>query len=305
MGVLRSAPPIAAAPRVGPGNLFHPWERSVGRRALVYVLLFVFAVMMAVPFVWMVSTALKPTAQVFRLPPEWIPQPAVWRNFLDSLTLAGHAVHRYVWNTSVITILNVIGVVAISSVTAFAFARLEFPGRDALFALVLSTMMIPFAVYMVPTFILFQKIGWLDTFKPLLVPVWLGQMGGAFHIFLMRQFFLTIPLDLDEAARIDGASSWQIYWHVILPLARPVLATSAIFTFVYHWNDFLWPLIVLASSKNWTLAIYLASFQGYMMQPRWNLLMAAATILSLPCILIFFLAQRHFIRGITLTGLRG
>lgn len=303
---------MSAVPRAEPVSqptgqlaIIRPWERSIARKGLVYVLLLLFGMMMAAPFVWMVSTALKPDAQVFRIPPEWIPEPAMWRNFLDSLTVAGHPVHLYVLNTTFISVSNVVGVVLISSLTAFAFARLKFPGRDALFVFVISTMMIPFVVYMVPTFILFSKLGWLDSFKPLILPVWLGQMGGAFHIFLMRQFFLTIPLDLDEAARIDGASSWQIYWRIILPLAKPVLATSAIFTFVYHWNDFLWPLIVLSSSRNWTLAIYLASFQGYMIQPRWNLLMAAATLLMLPGIAIFFLAQRHFIRGITMTGIRG
>ncbi|MGH8873640.1 MAG: carbohydrate ABC transporter permease [Acidimicrobiia bacterium] len=288
-----------------PVAIFRPWERSLVRRVAVYVLLASFGVGLALPFLWMLSTGLKPDAQVFAFPPEWVPSPALWRNFGDSLTLAGHSVDRYLLNTTIISISNVVGVLLISSLTAFAFARLRFPGRDALFILVISTMMIPFIVYIVPTFILFQRLGWLDTFRPLIAPVWLGQMGGAFHIFLMRQFFLTIPMDLDEAARVDGASSLRIYWHIILPLAKPVLATSAILTFAYHWNDFLWPLIVLSSSKNWTLALYLASFQGYMIQPRWNLLMAAATILTLPSILIFFLAQRHFIRGITMTGIRG
>ena len=279
-----------------------PHQMGLARRALVYFLLGLFGLMMALPFLWMVSTALKPDALVFRIPPEWFPRPLVWRNFIDSLTLLGHPVHLYAWNTSVIGVFATLGVVLSSSLVAFGFARLEFPGRDLMFGLVLSTMMLPFAVLMVPQFILFQKIGWLDSFKPLIVPYW---FGAPFHIFLLRQFFLTIPKDLDDAARVDGASSLQIYWHIILPLSRPALTTSAIFAFIYHWNDLLWPLIVLSSQKKWTLALFLASFQGYMLQPRWNLLMAASTVLVLPVLILFFFAQRAFVRGITVTGVKG
>lgn len=272
------------------------------RQGITYVLLCALGLAMALPFLWMVSTALKPDAQVFRIPPEWFPHPWVWRNFVDAMTILGHPVHLYAWNTTVIAVFGVVGVVISSSLVAFGFARLEFPGRDALFVLVLSTMMLPFAVMMVPQFILFQKLGWLDSFKPLIVPYW---FGAPFHIFLLRQFFLTIPKDLDDAARIDGASSFQIYLRIILPLSTPALATVAIFAFVYHWNDLLWPMIVLSSREKWTLAIFLASFQGYMLEPRWNLLMAASAILMLPNVVLFFLAQRLFIQGITLTGLKG
>jgi len=275
---------------------------SLLRQGVAYVLLFALGLVMALPFLWMLSTALKPDALVFRIPPQWFPRPWVWRNFIDALTILGHPVHLYVWNTTVIAVLGVIGVVISSSLVAFGFARLEFPGRDALFVLVLSTMMLPFAVTMVPQFILFQKLGWLDSFKPLIIPYW---FGAPFHIFLLRQFFLTIPKDLDDAARIDGASSLQIYLHIILPLSKPALATVAVFAFVYHWNDLLWPMIVLASREKWTLAIFLASFQGYMLEPRWNLLMAASSILMLPCLVLFFFSQRLFIRGLTLTGLKG
>ena len=272
------------------------------RQGVAYLLLFALGLVMALPFLWMVSTALKPDALVFRIPPEWFPRPWVWRNFIDAMTILGHPIYLYAWNTTVIAVLGVVGVVISSSLVAFGFARLEFPGRDALFVLVLSTMMLPFAVTMVPQFILFQKLGWLDSFKPLVIPYW---FGAPFHIFLLRQFFLTIPKDLDDAARIDGASSLQIYWHIILPLSKPALATVAIFAFVYHWNDLLWPMIVLASREKWTLPIFLASFQGYMLEPRWNLLMAASTVLMLPCLVLFFFSQRLFIRGITLTGLKG
>ncbi len=272
------------------------------RQGVAYWLLFILGLMMALPFLWMVSTSLKPDALVFRIPPEWFPRPWVWRNFIDAMTILKHPIYLYAWNTTVIAVLSVIGVVISSSLVAFGFARLEFPSRDALFILVLSTMMLPFAVTMVPQFILFQKLGWLDSFKPLIIPYW---FGAPFHIFLLRQFFLTIPKDLDDAARIDGASSLQIYFRIILPLSKPALATVAIFAFVYHWNDLLWPMIVLSSREKWTLAIFLASFQGYMLEPRWNLLMAASTILMLPCLVLFFFSQRLFIRGITVTGLKG
>jgi len=272
------------------------------RQGIAYGLLFALGLLMALPFLWLISTALKPDALVFRIPPEWFPRPWVWRNFIDAMTILGHPVHLYAWNTTVIAVLGVLGVVISSSLVAFGFARLEFPGRDTLFVLVLSTMMLPFAVTMVPQFILFHKLGWLDTYKPLIVPYW---FGAPFHIFLLRQFFLTIPRDLDDGARVDGASSLQIYLRIVLPLSKPALATVAIFAFVYHWNDLLWPLIVLSSQEKWTLALFLASFQGYMQQPRWNLLMAASTILVLPVLILFFFAQRLFIRGITLTGLKG
>lgn len=275
---------------------------GVLRQGISYSLLISLSLIMALPFIWMVSTALKPSAAVFSLPPEWFPRPLVWRNFIESLTFLGHPVHLYALNTTIISVLGVVGVLISSSLVAFGFARLEFPGRDPLFVVVLSTMLLPPAVMMVPRFILFRELGWLDTFKPLIVPFW---FGAPFHIFLLRQFFRAIPKDLDDAARIDGASSWQIYWHIILPLSKPALATVAIFAFVYHWNDLLEPLIYLSSQENWTLALFLATFQGYTLVPRWNLLMAASTVLVLPILFLFFFAQRLFIGGITTTGMKG
>jgi ABC-type glycerol-3-phosphate transport system permease component len=276
---------------------------NILRYGISYLLLILVSVLMILPFLWMVSTALKPYALIFRIPPEWFPQPWVWRNFIDSLTLLGHPVHLYAWNTTIITVLGVVGVLISSSLVAFGFARLEFPGRNALFILMISTMMLPPAVIMVPKFILFRELGWLNTFKPLIVPFWLG---APFHIFLLRQFFLSIPKDLDDSARIDGASSLQIYWYIILPLSKPALATVAIFAFVYHWNDLLEPLIFLSSQEKWTLALFLASFQGYIeQQPMWNLMMAASTVLVLPVLILFFFTQRLFIGGITVTGIKG
>lgn len=275
---------------------------NIVRQGITYILLVLVGVVMALPFLWMVSTALKPDALVFRIPPEWFPRPWVWRNFLDSMTVLGHPVHLYAWNTAVIAVLGVTGVALSSSLVAFGFARLDFPGRNTLFLLVLGTMMLPRFVTIVPQFMLFQRLGWLDTFKPLIVPYW---FAAPFHIFLLRQFFLAIPAELDDAARVDGASSLQIYARIIVPLSKPALATVAIFAFVYHWNDLLEPLIFLSSQNKWTLALFLASFQGYMLQPRWNLLMAASTILTVPVLVLFFFAQRLFIEGITVTGIKG
>jgi multiple sugar transport system permease protein len=272
------------------------------RQAITYVLLCTLGSLMALPFFWMLSTALKPDALVFSIPPQWFPYPWMWRNFVDAMTVLGHPVHLYAWNTTLISVLGVTGVALSSSLVAFGFARLDFPGRNSLFLLVISTMMLPRFVTIVPQFILFQRIGWLDTFLPLIVPYW---FAAPFHIFLLRQFFLAIPAELDDAARVDGASSVQIYLRIVLPLSTPALTTVAIFAFVYHWNDLLEPLIFLSSQENWTLALFLASFQGYMQQPRWNLLMAASTILTLPILILFFFAQRLFIGGITVTGIKG
>jgi ABC-type glycerol-3-phosphate transport system permease component len=258
---------------------------------------------MALPFLWMVSTALKPYALVFSFPPKWFPRPWIWRNFIDSLTVLGQPVHLYAVNTIIISVGGVVGVLISSSIVAFGFARLEFPGRDAIFVLLLSTMMLPPAVTMVPRFILFKELAWLDTFYPLIVPY---CFGAPFHIFLLRQFFLTIPAELDDAARIDGASSLRIYSYIIMPLAKPALATVAVFAFVYHWNDLLEPLIFLSSQENWTLALFLSSFQGYIdQQPQWNLMMAASTVLVMPVLILFFFTQRLFIGGITATGIKG
>ena len=167
----------------------------------------------------------------------------------------------------------------------------------------LSTLLLPFAVTMVPTFILFHHLGWLNTFKPLIIPAWFG--GGAFNIFLLRQFFLTIPREYDDAARIDGAGSWAILWRIIMPLSKPALAAVLVFAFVYYWNDFLWPLVVISDRKNFTLALFLGTFQVAQRATPWNLLMAASTIVMFPTLLVFFVAQRVFIQGIALTGLRG
>ncbi len=282
------------------GTRFHP---GALRQSALYLILVALACVMTLPMFWMVSTALRTEDLVVKIPPVWIPWPLVWENFPASLEYTGQPVYLYAWNTVQISVLAVLGTVLSSSIVAFGFARLEFPGRDTLFTLVLSTLMLPFAVTMVPMFIMFHAIGWLDSFKPLIIPAWFG--GGAFNIFLLRQFFLSIPKEYDEAARIDGAGSWTILWRIVVPLSKPGLAAVTVFAFVYYWNDFLWPLVVISKQEHFTLSLFLATFQVAQRATPWNLLMAAATIVMLPTVIVFFFAQRLFIQGVALTGLKG
>lgn len=265
-----------------------------------YIILGFFAVALALPLVWLVSTSLKAGAQTFLMPPKWIPEPIVWQNYPDAFQAVPF--HRYFWNTIQIVIFSTLGTLLTSSMAAFAFARLRFPGRGPLFILVLSTLMLPNIVTLIPTFIVFRYLKWINTLKPLIVPFWLG--GSPFFIFLIRQFFMTIPYDLDEAARIDGASNFRIYWNILLPLSKPVLAAVAIFSFIHHWNDFFLPLVYLQDPSKWTMAIGLQGFKD-LYSTSWNLMMAASTAMILPLLALFFMAQRYFVSGIHLTGLAG
>ncbi len=265
-----------------------------------YIILGFFAVALALPLVWLVSTSLKTGAQIFLMPPKWVPEPIVWQNYPDAFQAVPF--HRYFWNTIQIVIFSTLGTLLTSSMAAFAFARLRFPGRGPLFILVLSTLMLPNIVTLIPTFIVFRYLKWINTLKPLIVPFWLG--GSPFFVFLIRQFFMTIPYDLDEAARIDGASNFRIYWNILLPLSKPVLATVAIFSFIHHWNDFFLPLVYLQDPSKWTMAIGLQGFKD-LYSTSWNLMMAASTAMILPLLILFFMAQRYFVSGIHLTGLAG
>jgi multiple sugar transport system permease protein len=270
------------------------------RRVALYAVLIGFSVVALMPLAWLVSTALKEQGQVFAYPPVWIPNPVVWQNFAEALDRA--PLLRWLLNTLIVTVLAVVGNVLTSSLVAFGFARLRFPGRNLLFALLLSTIMLPDIVILVPEFIMFRYLGWVDTLRPLIVPSFLG--GGAFNIFLVRQFYLTIPRDFDEAARLDGASNWQIWRDILLPLSRPVLIAVAIFSFVFHWNDFLRPLIYLQSEENKTLALGLRAFISPT-DASWNVSMAASLFLVVPVLAMFFLCQRYFLRGVVMTGIQG
>jgi multiple sugar transport system permease protein len=252
------------------------------------------------PLIWLFSTSLKMPGREFVLPPEWIPSPARWQNYSDAFTARPFAV--YTRNTVIVLVGATAGTLLTASMAAYAFARLRFPGRSALFGLTLSTLMLPFIVTMVPTFILFKELDWINTFLPLIVPYWAG--GGAFNIFLMRQFFMTIPYELEEAARIDGAGFFRTYWQITLPLSGPVLATVGVFAFIQHWNDFLAPLIYLSSHNLYTLALGVQTFRADFGN-QWNLLMAASAAMVVPVLLVYFFAQRYFLRGVVMTGMGG
>lgn len=270
--------------------------RLRGGNALVHlVLLGLLAVFMG-PFFWLVSTSLKTDAAMFRLPPQWIPNPVTLEHYRQALV--EFPALRYMGNTLIIVVFVTVGTLASCSMAAYAFSRLRWPDRGLLFGLLMATMMIPSQVTMIPVFILFSKLHWVDTFLPLIVPAF---FGNAFFIFLLRQFFLTIPEELLEAARLDGASEWRVFWQIVLPLSKPALVTVLIFTVLREWNDFMGPLIYLTSEGNRTLALGLAHLRG-VQGTEWGLLMAASLVMVLPALALFFVAQRFFIEGIALTG---
>ncbi|MGQ9553619.1 MAG: carbohydrate ABC transporter permease [Anaerolineae bacterium] len=232
-------------------------------------------------------------------PPSLIPRPVTLSNYVEIWKVAPFAL--YTRNSVIIAVARVLGSILSATMVGFAFARLRFPGREVLFLLCLSTMMLPFVVTMIPSYVLFRMLGWVDTFLPLTVGAWLGP---SFYVFLSRQFMRTLPLDYDEAARIDGANNWRIWLSVIMPNSKAVIATIGIFAFRASWNDFLGPLIFLNSQKNFTLALGLRSFQGYY-RTSWTLLMAGSVMMIIPVLVAFFTLQRYFLQGIVFSGLAG
>ena len=268
--------------------------------AMIILILLAGGVIMLTPFVWLVVSSLKPLEKVFIFPPEWIPDPVQWQNYPDALLYKPFGL--YFLNTLRIVVLNLIAILFSASFCGYGFARIRFPGRDFWFGLVLATLMVPYFVLMVPQFIIFSRLGWVDTFYPLTVPFFFG--GGAFNIFLFRQFFRSLPEELADAGRIDGCNEFRIYWQIMAPLCKPAFATVAVFTFLFAWNDYIGPLLYLRSDYNFTVAIGLASFRS-IMSTQWHLLMAAATAMTLPVIMLFFFAQRYFVDGLVLSGLKG
>ncbi|EPM7463867.1 carbohydrate ABC transporter permease [Enterococcus faecium] len=266
------------------------------KKILSYVLMTVIGIILIIPLLWMVFTSLKPMEEIVRYPPTFFPEKIVWENYLD--TIAAFPFWHYARNTLFITVLVVIGNVLSNSFIAYGFAKLDFPGKKLMFALVLSTMMIPGFVTMIPQYVLFSKIGWVGTYLPLIVP---SFFGNAFNIFLMRQFYLSINNELIEAAEIDGANHLYIWSHLMLPLTKPALITIAINSFNAAWNDFLGPLLYIQDQEKYTLQIGLQVFQNQA-TTQWNYLMAGATLVLIPTILLFFFAQRYFIEGMDLTG---
>jgi multiple sugar transport system permease protein len=263
-----------------------------------YLVLTAGAVLMAAPFVWMLSTSLKSGGQVFQFPPQWWPAHPHWENFGRAMTVVPF--FRGVRNTLLIVLPPLLMGTFACALAAYAFAWLRFPGRDLLFGALLLTMMIPGAVTMVPLFVLFRGLRWLDTFRPLVVP---GLFGGAYGIFLLRQFFRTLPAELEEAARVDGCNPLQRFLYIALPLCKPALATLLIFGFVGGWNDFMAPLIYLNSAEKFPLQLVLSEFRS-LYYTDWTLIMAGGLLASLPLILLFILCQRTFIQGIALTGIK-
>jgi len=272
-------------------------------QAVIWVILLVGAVVMLFPLMWMVSSSFKLEQKVFQFPPQLIPNPFRPANYVDALTYKPFPI--YLKNTVFLVVMNELAILLAASFCAYGFARIRFVGRDFWFGIVLSTMMVPYVVLMVPQFVIFSRLKWIDTFLPLTVPYFFG--GGAFNIFLLRQFFRTIPEELADAARIDGCNEFAIYARIMMPLAKPALTTVAIFTFLGTWNDFMGPLLYLNSPERFTLAIGLANFRSALGvgRTRWDLLMAFATAMTLPVVIVFFLAQRYFVQGVVLTGLKG
>ncbi len=266
-----------------------------------HLVLIVTAALFVVPFLWLVVTSLKPLDQVFTDPPQWIPEPILWSNYVDALTTPAFPFLLLLRNTLFYVVMTTIGTVVSSTVVAYAFARLRFKGRDTLFIITLSTMMLPGIVTLIPTYILFRWLDWVGNYAPLIVPAF---FGGAFNIFLLRQFMTTIPWELTDAAYVDGANDFVILWQLIVPLITPALLVIAVFNFMYTWNDFFGPLIYLDELKEYPLVMGLYAFQTRH-TIQWNLLMAASLATCFPLIALFFVAQRYFIEGITLTGLKG
>jgi ABC-type glycerol-3-phosphate transport system permease component len=274
-------------------------QRHLAGQILYHLVLIGLLIVFLGPFFWLVSTSFKTDAAMFRLPPQWWPNPVTFEHYQNVFVLLPF--FRYMLNTLIIVVVSTTGTLISCSMAAYAFSRLHWPDRAMFFGLVLATMMIPGQVTSIPLFILFSEIHWIDTFLPLTVP---SFFGSAFFIFLLRQFFATLPEELLEAARLDGAGEWQIFQRIVLPLSKPALLTVTIFSVLGAWNDFMGPLIYLTSESKRTLALGLAHLNS-VQSTEWGVLMAAALIMTLPAILLFLVAQRFFIEGIALTGTKG
>jgi len=286
------------------------WMASqISKISLLYLIVAVGAIASMFPFFWTVVSSGKTITELYRYPPTFWPESTQFvKNYTEVWSTVPFG--RWLLNTAWVTTWALVGGTLSSAIVAYGFSRFRFPGRDIFFFITLGTLMLPVEVTLIPTYLLFGKFNWIDTYYPLIVPAWFG--GGAFNIFLMRQFILGIPYDLDEAARIDGASSWRILWQIILPLSKPALATLATLGFIGNWNNFLGPLIFLNTEEKYTVAVglrYLQStFAGgsaVVSRPQDHLLMAAALMVALPCLILFFIGQRYFVEGIATTGLKG
>jgi ABC-type glycerol-3-phosphate transport system permease component len=319
-----TAPPIPPAALDADGQIRRPRTsgpvgeresgfRRIAARVVLYALAFVAAVLFMGPFLFSVTSSLKTPAEIRAFPPTLFPAVPQWQNYVQIFQMPGIPYARFYLNTAIITLTATLGGVMTAAASAYGFARFRWWGRDFFFMVLLATLVLPEEVVLIPKFLMFNNIPraligqtLIDTWWPLILPSWFG--GGAFAVFLLRQFFLQIPRELDEAAYIDGANSWQIFWHILLPLARPAMATVAIFSFLGHWNDFIHPLIYLNSNSKFPLSLGLRYFLNQPADatlPRDHLLMAASLLMVLPMILLFFAAQRYFVRGIVMSGIKG
>lgn len=269
---------------------------------LGYLLLVVVALSMVVPFIWMVTTSLKPSGTEFAYPPEIFPTSFEYQNYIKLFTLVPFS--RYFVNTVIVTVFTVLGQLVICSLAAYGFARLNFMGRDTIFVLYLATMMIPFQITLIPMYLIVYRLGWVNTYLGMIVP----SLSSTFGIFLLRQSFMGVPRDYQDAARIDGANEWRIYWQVFLPLSVPVLTTLGVFAFMGSWTDLLWPMLMARAQEMRTLEVGLAYFNSTtssFRQTNWPLMMSAAVVVMLPVLIVYFFTQRFFVEGITMTGIKG
>jgi multiple sugar transport system permease protein len=269
-------------------------------KLFVYLALTIGAALCFLPVFWLVRSSVMTLGDIFKYPPILWPARIRWQNFADAMRASPFLL--YFRNTMIVVIPNVVGSLLTASMSAYGLARFRFPLRNFWFALVLGAIILPPAVVLIPQFLLWSRLHLVNTFFPLTVPVWFG--GGAFNVFLLRQFFLTIPKDFDDAARIDGASYWRVYWQIMIPLIQPALLAVGLFQFLFIWNDFFNPLIYLSSKTTYTLAIGLRFFIGSY-ATMWNSLMAASLIVVVPPVIVFLIGQRYFVEGVTLTGLKG
>jgi multiple sugar transport system permease protein len=275
---------------------------ALAGRALLYLLLTAVAIVMIAPFVWMLVTSLTPASELYRYPPS-LPDSVAPENYTE--VFGRFPFGRFTVNSLTIAVLATVGTLASASLAAYAFARMEFRGRRVLYWIVLATMMVPFQVTMVPIFFVIKTLGWIDSHAALIVPSYFGFGMGAFGVFLLRQFFATVPKEIEEAAVLDGASRFRIYWQILLPLATPALATLAVLTFMANWNDLLGPVLYLSSREKMTLTVGIAALQGGELAARIDLIMAGAVVSIVPILILYVIAQRYFIQGIGAGGVKG
>lgn len=276
----------------------HLKSSNLKRNIVPVILLLFFGVVFAAPFVWLVSTSFKTPENVFKFPPQWIPVPFEWQNYLEVFVRIPFLL--YLRNTVIIAVVPVIGQIFSSSMVAYSFSKIPWEGSRYLFGIVLATMMLPFQVTMIPLYIVWSRLGLINSFAPLLIP---SFFGSAYNIFLLRQFFNGIPDSLVHSARIDGSSEWGILFKIIMPLSKPALTTIGLFTFIAGWNNFMGPLIYFQDSKLFTLSLGLQTFM-FEMNKQWEVLMAASTLFTIPMIVLFFIGQKQFIKGIVMTGFK-